>query len=281
MSDRLAVTSDFVSSTGDPLPHLAMIAEAGFGSVHWCHHWNTDFIYTAPEIRAIRDCLARLKLSVNDLHASHGNEKVWYSATEYQRLAGVDLVLNRLQMASELQCPVAILHLPEYNSAIHADPAPAMENVRKSLDALVPHIERLGVRIAVENMPRDNWPLVERVLQEYPPHAVGLCYDSGHGTISGNGLERLEANRHRLIALHLHDNDGVGDLHWLPFEGRTDWPRLARIIAASSYDRPVMTMESNMKCPPHKGADARNWLTKAAHAAEKLGGILDAAKAVG
>jgi len=46
----------------------------------------------------------------------------------------------------------------------------------------------------------------------------------------------------RLIATHLHDNDGSGDQHRLLYSGAIDWPRLARIVAGSAYRKPI-TME--------------------------------------
>ncbi len=50
-------------------------------------------------------------------------------------------------------------------------------------------------------------------------------------------MDRLEACQERLISLHLHDNDGTGDQHELLFSGTIDWPRLAGIIAASTYEK--------------------------------------------
>ena len=45
----LSMTSDYVTETGCPEPYLRRIAEAGFSRVHWCHQWNTDFLYADCE----------------------------------------------------------------------------------------------------------------------------------------------------------------------------------------------------------------------------------------
>ena len=58
-----------------------------------------------------------------------------------------------------------------------------------------------------------------------------------------NGLAQFERVTDRLIALHLHDNDGAGDQHRIPFTGTIDWDRLAPLIAATGYDKPCMTLE--------------------------------------
>ncbi|MHB9024488.1 MAG: hypothetical protein ACYC7E_09970 [Armatimonadota bacterium] len=45
----------------------------------------------------------------------------------------------------------------------------------------------------------------------------------------------LEECKDRLIAVHLHDNDGKSDLHALPFTGTVGWPRLLNLLRLTSY----------------------------------------------
>jgi sugar phosphate isomerase/epimerase len=60
--------------------------------------------------------------------------------------------------------------------------------------------------LAFENMIHGNFPLIERLLREYSPDHIGLCYDSGHGNMNPDGLQMLERLKDRLISVHLHDN---------------------------------------------------------------------------
>ena len=83
----LSITTDYVHDTGSPEPYLRAIGEAGFTHVHWCHHWNTDFLYSTHEIDQISQWLDTYGLQVLDIHASHGREKAWASPLAYQRLA--------------------------------------------------------------------------------------------------------------------------------------------------------------------------------------------------
>ncbi len=108
----LSMTTDYRQDRGSPEPYLRRIAEAGFSHLHWCHHWNDDFLYADVEIDWIRQCLDEFGLKLNDLHASAGLEKCWVSPVEYERLAGVELVQNRIEMAAKLNSDVIILHLP-------------------------------------------------------------------------------------------------------------------------------------------------------------------------
>ena len=82
----LSVTTDYVTSTGDPSPYLRRIADAGFSHLHWCHQWNTDFLYSKWEIYQIERWLKDFGLKLLDLHASVGPEKSWCSEKEYERL---------------------------------------------------------------------------------------------------------------------------------------------------------------------------------------------------
>lgn len=228
----LSMTTDYARDTGSPAPYLKHIADAGFSHVHWCHHWNTDFIYSRPEVDQIGRWLAEYGLRLLDLHASVGPEKNWASPAEYERLAGVELVANRIEMAARLGADVIIMHTGQPDPA---DPDPFWRQLGKSLDALEPIARAHGVRIAVEN---GDWAVIRRVLAEQTPGFVGLCYDAGHGNVDGRGLAELETLGDRLISVHLHDNDGASDQHKLPFTGTVDWPRLARILARSAYAKP-------------------------------------------
>ena len=76
---QLSVTTDYFTATGNPGPYLERIARAGFTHIHWCHQWNTDFIYSRFEIAQIKEWLREYGLQLLDLHASHGQEKAWAS----------------------------------------------------------------------------------------------------------------------------------------------------------------------------------------------------------
>jgi sugar phosphate isomerase/epimerase len=231
----LSITSDYVESYGNPQPYLERIAAAGFTHVHWCHHWNTDFLYSEPEIAQIEHWLADYSLQVLNLHASQGKEKYWCSLLEYQRQAGVELVKNRIEMTARLGADVVIIHVP--SDAAAEVQRQLLGPVRRSLDELLPFARQQGVRIAIENMETDDFWMLSTLLKAYAENVLGLCYDSGHGNIDGRGLDNLEKVKDRLIALHLHDNDGVTDQHKNPFTGTVDWERLARIIAESPYEK--------------------------------------------
>jgi sugar phosphate isomerase/epimerase len=204
----LSITTDYVTGTGSPDPYLHRISEAGFSHIHWCHEWNTDFLYPETEIERIGRLLAELRLQLLDLHGSTGPRSNWGSADEPVRAAGVELVRNRVDMTARLGSDVVIMHIPK---------GPELAPLFKSLDELEPFVRSRGVRLAVEN--GHNHDGMEAVFSRYPRDYVGLCWDSGHGNLEPGSLDWLDRAKDRLISIHLHDNDGATDQHKICFSG--------------------------------------------------------------
>ena len=269
---NLSLTTDYIDSFGDPKPRLAEIAKAGFSHVHWCHEWNTDKLYSPEEIRDIGSWLKEFGLSLLDLHASEGREVSWGSVDESKRRAGAALLANRIEMTSGLGSDVIVIHIPFFEGL---GPGEWFAPIRRSLDDLEPLHRRCGVRIAIENTGSDdNWSKLKVVFAEYPPEYVGLCYDSGHGNFNAPSIGNLRLFKDRLIAIHIHDNDGSGDQHLLPFRGTVDWNLLTGIIAQSSY-RKCVSLETGMK--NFKEGDEQAFLREAFKAGKKLSGMIEKA----
>jgi len=233
MTQQLAINPDYFNSTENPEPRLKKISEAGFTHMHWCHHWNTDYIYSDSEIDQIITWLKKYNLKMLNIHASEGKENNWVSQIEDRRKKGVELVKNRIYMANRLSCDVIVLHFNREPEKI-SKKEKYWQILHKSLDEIQPYAKEYNVKIALENFDNEDSKEIKKLFSEYGPDFLGLCYDNGHGNI-GNGLKTLEELKDRLIALHIHDNDGKSDQHKIPFSGTEDWAKLAKIIAESSY----------------------------------------------
>ncbi len=242
---NISIATDFNGSTGSPRDSLKAISEAGFTHLHWCHQWCTDFLYSKHEIAQIKAWLKEFNLKLLDIHGSQGAEKLWYADEEYRRKSGVELVANRIEMLRELEGEGALMmHIPCFQLRTSEEDRPLVyrmtDNLRRSLDELIPVMEKNNVMITIENMWTDNFEIIRTLLGEYSPDHLGLCYDSGHANDPRlNGMDHLDTLRDRLKTLHLHDNNGTGDQHQPPFYGNVNWERLAEIIANSAYNAPV------------------------------------------
>lgn len=266
MMMKMAINTDFCLGTGDPEPWLAQIGQSGFTHLHWCHHWNDDFLYCPEETTAIAKMLKKYHLTLLDVHGSSGQEKCWFDEDESRRKAGVRLVKNRLEFLDRLEASgTLMMHIPSVRYGAAPEDAAkarrAADCLRRSLDQLMTPLTKYRRVIAVENMWADSWEILNAVLDEYPADRVGICYDSGHANSSDYlQVDLLAARRDRLQALHLHDNDGSGDRHQPPFYGNTDWRKLAEIIRTSSYCREI-SYEISIRCTP--------WMTAASAPGEQ------------
>ncbi len=263
MKTGLSINSDFKNDRGYPFGVFRQIADAGFTHIHWGHHWNADFIYTAPEIAEIKKQLDFFSLSLSDLHASGGIEKCWYSPLEYERIAGVELVKNRIYMAALLGGDAVVLHpFVVYEKE-------AIEKYReqglKSLEELESFARSCGIRIALENLFQAdgsgikdaslvNLDTIEFYFGKFPSDFLGFCWDIGHCIILGDEAFRRCAGfaGERLAVMHLNDNRGDMDQHSAPFTWSRRWEWIAETIADSPYPdgKPVLLEVDVNRNPP-------------------------------
>lgn len=128
------------------------------------------------------------------------------------------------------------------------------------LDSLAPMAKELGITICIENLydsigghlvegpgcdARKAAERIDRMNEKYRAEVLGFCFDTGHANIAGLDFEQfLLTLGDRLKVLHIHDNDGVRDLHQIPFvfartrENRssTDWEGFVRGLKAIHFD---------------------------------------------
>ena len=102
---------------------IRRIAEAGFSHLHWCYEWDGDYLYSHAEMEQIREWLDKYGLKIKALHASKGSRgigsgrtenhyrKDYTSTIEYNRIAGVEQIKNRVELAQVLDATEIVLHM--------------------------------------------------------------------------------------------------------------------------------------------------------------------------
>ena len=269
------------TSTAELENTLKRIAEAGFSHIHWCHEWDGDYIYSQYEMLQIRQWMDRYGLRCKGLHATEGsrrrteygkykfrwvgqNRRDYTSENEFNRLAGVELIRNRVDMACALGASEIVLHmqLPYVSFEESADFRNRYyRQVCKSLDELQEECKAKGVRICIENLlgtPDEHQHYqFDMLFDRYDADFLGFCFDTGHAFITSEGKDMLELARRykdRMFAIHMSDNLGIMskecwkddiamtkcDLHRIPFNGDFDWNGFAKVLADSVYDLPVV-----------------------------------------
>mgnify|MGYP006282642991 CR=1 FL=1 len=237
---------------------LKMIRDAGFTHVHWNPDAGSSYFYAPSEINHIAELISEAGLRAKSLHAAHGlhhvserksphidRRKDFTSAVEWRRKAGVDLIVNRIELARRLDTDSVVLHVTIPSSFDDSATREAfLANVCKSFDEIRPVAEKHNVAIAVENLQdrSDHTSmLLERLFDRYPIEFVGWCFDSGHGhSVDNKSMAFLEPFVPRLIITHLHDNYGAKDDHLIPGDGTIRWDEIARMIAGSPAELPLV-----------------------------------------
>jgi sugar phosphate isomerase/epimerase len=270
----LAMTSDFHKESRkreEIKVTLARIARAGFTHVHWCHEWTGYYLYSVHEMLEIREWCDELGLKVKGVHATAGEYnadlKDYTSPNEYSRLAGVELIKNRVDLAHTLNAETIVLHykLQEQD----------FRYALRSFDELEPYCKTRRIKICIENTegpPDFVRGLFDTLYKRYDRDYMGLCFDTGHAFLycKENCLEYAERYNDRLFMMHIHDNNGKGDDHLLPFAGGFDWEGFAPVLARSPYSFPVL-VESQCK----EEGDDTAWLEKAFEAGRRFSAMVE------
>jgi len=267
---------------------LGFAREAGFTHINWTTDGGSSYMFSAAEIDFTANMVREAGLKVKSLHASNGRNRILEvssrqdatpvmesrrdigSAHEWQRLSGVELVQNRIDLAAALESPDIVLHI-DITDAVFRSPeteATFFAPFWRSLDALEPYCAARGVRIAVENLmgaSAEGWHrLFAALFDRYDPGFLGLCYDTGHWRVVAGADDQSILARfgHRLIATHIHDNHGTEDDHLLPLEGCIDWARTMKAIAGTGYEMPL-----NLETPADRHKLPEMAFYRRAHAA--------------
>ncbi len=157
-------------------------------------------------------------------------------------------------------------------------PLGRMEEHKKNMDffqSLIPSCKKYGVKICLENLydgfggricegvcadPYQAAEYVDKLNQIAGEECFAFCFDTGHANILGKNMkETILTLGNRIQALHIHDNDGIRDLHQLPFtftkelagEVSTDWNGFLYGLKEIGY-RGVLSFETfgALKCFP-------------------------------
>lgn len=86
---------------------------------------------------------------------------------------------------------------------------------------LINHAEKVGVIIAFENLRYKD--VLDYLFDNIKSLNMKICYDIGHDHCHFKDSFDFEKYKDKVVATHIHDNDGNKDQHYLPFDGNVDW----------------------------------------------------------
>lgn len=176
------------------------------------------------------------------------NEYLWYEVAE-----------KSMYICHFLECPYIVTHGFKLAKFLGSEEAEWQET-EKFIDFLAPMAKEMGITICIENLHenlgahfvegsccdvRKAVERIDRINEKYQAEVLGYCFDTGHANLVGVDFEDfLGRLGHRLKVLHIHDNDGMRDLHQLPFaytrtrdnQPATDWDGFLRGLQKCQFD---------------------------------------------
>lgn len=247
-----------------------IIAEAGFTKVDVnldCFLKNTDVykgkinrffdadITTLREYFAtLRDALQQEEITPSQMHAPYpiyAPHKP--DVTDYMQN---NVIPKSIVIASTMEIPWLVMH-PFKMQYLHGIEAERNANL-EFFQSLIPSLKEHKVKVCVENLyesigrrivegpcadPEDAIWYVDTLNAIAGEELFGICLDMGHlQLVKRDASEYIRRVGRRLKITHIHENDGIGDLHQMPYtfggngkEGR-DWESIIQALRDISYD---------------------------------------------
>ena len=173
-----------------------------------------------------------------------------------------EMAPKSMAVCSFLECPYIVIHglkLAKYLGSEENE----WKETERFLDWIAPMAKEMGITICIENLydsvgghlvegPCCNVhkakERIDRINDRYHAEVLGFCFDTGHANLVGIDFESfITGLGHRLKVLHIHDNDGIGDLHQIPFtftktrenKSSTDWEGFIRGMRSIKFDGPL------------------------------------------
>ena len=179
---------------------------------------------------------------VFSLHAPYRPYRDLSFLDEEIRLAAVRYAEEALELASLLGAKVVVIHGSQ-GTILPGTRSDRRAQARRSLSDLIPKANSLNLRLALEMMPPEWLPAgVDEALdmvKGLDPEVVGFCLDTNHANLTGDLSDIVHALAPRIWNVHLSDNDGLKQQHWMPFKGVIDWKALLEALADVNYTGPL------------------------------------------
>ncbi len=247
MSLNIGVQSRNAIFDDNPAKGFEMLKRAGFDCCDFSLNYylkNTDlyqeklnrlFDKTVPELEEFfaphKEGALKAGIKINQMHMPYPtfvpgakqkvNDYLWNEVGP-----------KSMEICRFLECPNIVIHglkLEQYYGSEEAE----WEKTEEFLELLAPRAKEYRITICMENLYNGQGAhmvegpgcsavkaaaRIDRMNDKYGTEVLGFCYDTGHGNLVGlDPYKFITTLGKRLKVLHIHENDGIADLHQLPF----------------------------------------------------------------
>ena len=157
-----------------------------------------------------------------------------------------DMTFRSLDITKRIGAKWAVIH--PANDPSNMDERKQLACNHFMFDKVVDYAAKLGIGIAFENMvenkddthPHRYFSLPEELValcDDYHSDHVKACWDFGHGNtaVPEKHADALRMLGDRIVCLHVDDNLGKKDDHFIPFRGNIRWEELMPVLTEIGF----------------------------------------------
>ena len=173
-------------------------------------------------------------------------------ATPQDRRERFEKMSRALHATALLGSPCMVIHpIMPFGVQLNPDPKDFWALNLEYYRRLTSIARQEGVILCLENMPFPNLTLsrpdeIFALVKEIDDAFFRICLDTGHCAVCGvspaTAVRRMSP---WIQTLHVHDNDGIRDLHQIPYEGVIDWADFARALSETHWNG-VLSLEAGV-----------------------------------
>ncbi len=271
---RLGVQTMNVVGDENPLEGFQMLGRAGFACADFSlnTYLTNDQLYQGKrngffdksdgELERFftphKEAAALCGIAIRQMHMPYPNYVPGGPGELNEYLREV-VAKKSMRICAFFGCPYIVVHGFKLAKNLGSEEA-EWARTEEFLDFLAPMAKELGITICMENIytnigshivegpccdARKAAERIDRMNDRYKAQVLGFCFDTGHANLTGIDFARfITALGSRLKVLHIHDNDGTGDLHQIPFTftrtrentASTDWAGFIKGLRKVHFD---------------------------------------------
>jgi len=235
---------------------LDRIWQAGIPAVEiFCARQHLDYRDRA-QINELGHWFRDSKLKLHSLHSPMYSDEMWGRSGPNAHINITEPVKSkRLDMLDEIKRALDISEVIPFRYLIQHLGVFEEEYDERKVEAAFTSLEELnlfararGVEVLLENTP-NQLSSAQRLVQflEQTHLKLNFCLDVGHANMNANMNDGVAAAfgilKDRIRSTHLHDNNGVDDIHLWPFYsagGTIDWGATMRLLRSLPGQYPLM-----------------------------------------
>ena len=246
---RIGIESSAYISRYGTEKGLARMKMHGYDTVDYQGFVNTETdLFALPETSFEKELSALRLACVNagiELFQVHGPWR-WppRDFTPGDRAERFEKMAKSIRGTDVLVCENFVIHpIMPFSDNSNPDPDAFYKTNFDFMNRLCDVADEYGVTVCLENMPMPVLTLstpkqILDFVKAVNRKSMKVCLDTGHCTVCGaDAAEAVRlTGKEYLKVLHVHDNNGRSDLHWLPGFGVINWTEFGNALKDIGYD---------------------------------------------